>query len=139
MRLIIALLCVLAVAGCRNSRTPSGSLDRKLFQWVGGTIFSSPGRIGLKEILLDTGALQGREVIVEGDVLTIGKYGTYLILSDGSGRLLVELTQIMPPLVMERGFFPKRIRALGSIERGNKGFPLLVARAINIHSRPAKK
>jgi hypothetical protein len=93
----------------------------------------------MKEILLDTGALQGREVIVEGEVLTIGKYGTFLILADKTGRLLVELTQIDPPLVMDRGFFPKRVRILGSIERGHKGLPLLVARAINIHSRPVKR
>ncbi len=129
MKLLILLAFVLS--GCSQIESLASGFDRKSFELIGGTVFAEADLLTMKEIHLDTGILQGREVIIEGNILDVGKYFTHMVLSDESARMLVVLTK-----VDARSYFKKQeveqksIRILGTIENGKKGFPYILAKAI---------
>jgi hypothetical protein len=92
-------------------------------------------KVTTKEIHFDSGRLLGREVILEGQVLSYGKFDTYLVLSDESGRMLVVLTHLVGADsevedTIKRQQNKSVLRVLGSVERGKKGLPYLLARSV---------
>lgn len=128
------LLCSL-IGGCWNGSNVSMVVDEWLFREAGGTIFSSPEKLTLKEVHLDNGTLVGRQVIVEGIVEEVNPLGTFLVISDNSARLLVVLTDVANIL----GVLPKKtdsLQVFGSIESGKKGLPFLKAVALRLGSGP---
>jgi len=106
-------------------------LDTLAFRLLGGTLFAHPDLLTMKEIHLDTGALKGKQVIVEGSVDEVSEHGTYLVLTDTSARLLVVLTDLEQGGSMVRGG-NKQLRVLGTIESGKKGLPYVMARSLNV-------
>jgi hypothetical protein len=109
-----------------------------MFQNVGGTVFSTPGPLTMKEIHLDNGTLTGRQVIVRGQVVEISENYTYLVLSDKTARMLVVLTDVedaKPWLQTEK---PTLISIFGTVESGKKGLPYIMAKAFNIATDPVK-
>lgn len=87
---------------------------------------------------LDSGALLGQEVIVEGVVVNVGKYTTHLVLSDESARMLVVLTNVIDAegvVASER----KNLRILGTVERGKMGLPFIMAEAVVAADAQPKK
>lgn len=83
--------------------------------------------ITAKELHLDSGKLTNVPVVVEGQILATGDQFTHLLLSDDSGRILVQLTQLPEIEDYFRRFKPSRIKVIGILERGKKGLPYLVA------------
>jgi len=132
MRGIILLFCLVG-AGCQGVRQ---SVDHRSFRWFGGTIFSEPGQVTMKEIHLDSGNLLGHEVIVEGTVVKRGEYFTHLIISDETARMLVVLTNMDLSEELLKKHSPKMLRVLGTVERGKKGLPFVLARALNPMQAP---
>ena len=129
---LIAVILLATLGGCRKPLRITGPIDQAAFDHLGGTIFSDPEQITIKEVQLDNGVRLGQEIIIEGTVLSIGKYDTHLIVQDKTGQLLIVLTRLNPPAIMIPGFSPKQIRVLGTLERGNRGLPYIMARSINI-------
>jgi hypothetical protein len=94
--------------------------------------------VTIKQLHFDTGELFGKDVILEGDVRERGEAGTHLVLTDSEGQMLVVLTQIDDShrVVDQRDV--QSLRVLGRLERGKKGLPYVLAKAITPSSlKPA--
>jgi hypothetical protein len=128
-RMYAVLIVSFFLGGCWNGGGFSLIVDEWLFRETGGTLFSNPERLTLKEIHLDNGTLVGRQVVVEGVVQEVNPVGTFLVISDQSARLLVVLTDLENAI----GRLPKKqelLHVFGSIESGKKGLPFLKAVAV---------
>lgn len=128
---------VLPLFACEKVDDLKRSIDYRSFEYLGGTFFTQPGQVTTKELHFDTGRLLGREVVLEGDVVSYGRYDTHLVLGDESGRMLVVLTDVgnvdeILPGRDHKGDNPTnaRLRVLGSVVRGKKGLPYLLARSV---------
>ncbi len=127
-------LILLLVSSCHKVDHLKKELDYQSFRFSGGTLFSEPTLVTTKEIHFDTGKLLGREVILEGKIDNVGKYDTHLVISDESGRMLVVLTHIEDASHILESQEQKQIRVLGTVERGKKGLPYILAKSVNIFS-----
>lgn len=125
------LWLVLFLTACQGEKSVMQIMDDTAFSWTGGTVFSDPGQLTMKELHFDDGKMLGREVIVEGEIISTGKYYTYLVLNDDSGRMLVVLTHLEEAEEFLKTDNPKIIKVLGTVERGKKGLPYILARSIN--------
>lgn len=126
MRAIQTVILALLLSAC----DPSSSmflreLDACGFRFLGGTLFSSALEVSIKQILLDHPSLLKRQVVVEGEVVELGDYGTYLIVSHNSDRLLVVVTSLANLSVKKQ----LRVKILGMIEN-ERGLPFLRAKAV---------
>jgi hypothetical protein len=126
------LALALAVSGCWKKDELPRVVDQMAFQHAGGTLFTNPDTLTLKEIHLDNGKLTGREVIVEGRLAEVGNHRTYLVLTDDAARMLVVLTGLdadVEPLLKGKD---DHWRVLGTVESGKKGLPYIMARAVSL-------
>ena len=130
MRSTYILLMTLYCSSCSGGRL-TGYIDQLSFSNWGTTIFSDPKQVSIKEIHLDTGGLLGRKIIIEGDLIDVGKYYTHIVVSDQSARMLVVLTKMRSPDEKIGPVPPKVLKVFGTIERGKKGLPYVSAIAIN--------
>src|SRR3712207_2081755 len=88
----LALVWLLSMgSSCRSELSFTQSIDRVSFQRVGGTVFSNPRQITVKQVHLDSGSLIDQQVIVKGTVQGASKHGTYVVLADDTARVLVVL------------------------------------------------
>lgn len=126
-------LILLLVSSCKKVEEIKQVLDYKSFEFSGGTLFSVPALVTTKEIHFDIGKLLGREVILEGKVESLGKYDTHIVISDESGKMLVVLTHIENVSHFLEDGVQKPIRVLGTVERGKKGLPYVLAKSINVY------
>ena len=102
-------------------------VDRQTFLWTGGTVIGSPQQLSMKAVHLDQGELVGRDLIVEGRVLEYGKNETYMVVADESARMLVVLTNLPPSERSFQEMIPRDVRILGTVERGKRGLPFVLA------------
>ena len=130
MRSVLAFSIMLSLQGCYDKLTLTEFVDKKSFEITGATIFSQPGQITTKEIHFDSGNLLGREVVIEGNIVKTGKFYTHLVLTDESGRMLVVLTKIEDAEDVLKVSNPEKIKVLGTIERGKKGLPYVLAKSL---------
>ena len=130
----VLFLAVLSIASisCEQPRGLAGEIDNAYFRLTGKTLVEEPVQLSTKELHLDTGTLIGRKVILAGDVIFVGEFATYAVVSDDSGRMLVKLTGIKNAESTMAKLKSKKLRVLGTLERGKKGLPYLVAEAIAI-------
>lgn len=131
--IMIALL-----GGCARPAELPSVVDRLMFHKAGGTVFSTPDPLTMKEIHLDNGTLTGRQVIIEGRVMEISENFTYLVLSDETARMLVVLTDIEDARPWLKDQKPTTVKILGTVENGKKGLPYIMARALNAVVQPMK-
>jgi hypothetical protein len=138
MKTIIAIFSLLTLASCHSVQSLSNGLDTWSFAQTGGTIFGSPYQVTTKQLHFDTGELFGKDVVLEGQVEYFGASFTHLLLADKEGKVLVvttELPESYKEFSQER---TPRIRILGRLERGKKGLPYLLARAVDTVERSPK-
>lgn len=128
------------LTGCQKLNPIRDSIDDVSFKWSGGTVFSNPQQLTTKELHFDTGNLLGRSVIIEGDIVLTGNYFTHVVLSDASGRMLIVLTQMEDAEDILKRKKPSRLKVLGTVERGKKGLPFILARSLSPidSSKPVK-
>lgn len=108
------------------------SIDAYTFNKIGGVIFEEVEQVSLKEIHLDSGLLINRTIIVEGKIVKIGEYGTYIIMSDDSYRILVMNAKIdIANNFKENKHIKNNVRVLGKIKTNRQGQPFVSALAIN--------
>ena len=105
-------------------------VDLAAFESFGGTLFADPALVTMKEIHLDKGALVDQRIVIEGDVVEIGKYKTYMVVSDNTARMLVVLTEIYGGVPIDDKMVGRKIRLLGTVEDGKKGLPFMQAKAL---------
>src|SRR5438128_2601885 len=89
------LVTIVILGTCTSCTQLTNSIDECNFSWFGGTVFSNPNQMLMKDIHLDTGHLANQEVVVEGTVVNVGNYTTYLVLTDESARMLIVLTNLV--------------------------------------------
>lgn len=133
--LILGLCSATLLTSCDKSTSWSESIDSFLFELFGGTVFDRPNKISLKEIHLDDGRLQGKKIVVEGSVATVGDHHSYVIITDESARMLVLLNRILDAdeiLKEPKADSPKHLRVLGTVYKGKKGLPYISAISLNI-------
>lgn len=132
MMLVALALLTASLNGCWQPEAVPHLVDHLSFRYIGGTLFTNPDLLTMKEIHLDNGTLTGREIIVEGKVAEVSPNGTYLVLVDDTARMLVVLTDLEsvgPLLATEK---PKTLRVLGTVESGKKGLPQIRAHSVNL-------
>lgn len=120
----------LALAGCGGPSAWESSFDSFSFTVSGGTLFSEPFKVTTKQLHFDTGELFGKDIILEGDVQYIGEASTHLLMSDPDGRMLVVTTGMAESYKQFDSEDIRHIKVLGTLERGKKGLPYLMAKAI---------
>ncbi len=125
------LLLALLGSACHSFDALSTNIDSWSFTHTGGTVFDSPFQVTTKQLHFDTGELFGKDIVLEGKVEYFGAAFTHLLLSDREGRVLVVTTELADSYRdFEESRKPK-LRILGRLERGKKGLPYLMARAID--------
>jgi len=120
------------ITGCTGSQSITDKIDTAAFKHVGGTFFTEPEIATMKEVHLDNGVLLGEVVIVEGAVSDISDNFTFLVLSDSTARMLIKLTEIDDAEPILTKYRPQILKVLGTVETGNKGRPIIVAKSLNI-------
>lgn len=129
-RLTAVFAFCLCVSGCEPAKIKE-RIDRQWFSYLGETLFEDTHHITTKELHLDSGAMLGRQIIFEGEVVSKGQYDTYVLMRDTSGRMLVVLTQVIGAEKTLAEPVPKRLKVLGTVERGKKGLPYILAQAMS--------
>ena len=117
-------------AGCNNYADLMKQVDYMTFETIGGTIFGNPEQVTTKELHFDVGKMIGREVILEGQVVSYDKHGTHFVVDDEFGRMLVVLTHFAGS--KEALDLEGRVRVLGFVERGKMGLPVVLARSLSM-------
>lgn len=109
----------------------SEECDLISFSAAGGTLFSNPDEVTMKEIHLDGSLFIGKDIVIEGNVVEWGKYDTFVVLNDDTARMLVVLTDV--PEVRNNLHAPgklKRFKIWGSVGSGKRGLPFVQAKAV---------
>lgn len=130
------LAAIFSISGCDIEGPLVRKLDSSIFQYFGETLFSDPDHLTTKEVHFDTGRLIGKEVVLQGEVLNWGEHGTHLVLNDEFGRLLVRVTDIVGFEMTDEQKKVETLRVLGTVKRGKKGLPYLLARSIKPVGEP---
>ncbi|MBI2602011.1 MAG: hypothetical protein HYW48_03055 [Deltaproteobacteria bacterium] len=129
MKVFLPLFLSFLLQSCNYSLVDfAHDIDNKSFQSLGATVFSEPEEVSIKQIHLDNTPMVGRQVVIEGEIVDVGKYLTYVVVSDESARMLVILTGLQGFTVKENRNL--RVKILGMVERGKKGIPYVRAHAI---------
>jgi hypothetical protein len=137
MRKLVSLAFLAVVlTGCWQRESLPHLVDHISFRWIGGTLFTNPDLLTMKEIHLDNGTLSGREIIIEGKVAEVSPHGTYLVLIDDTARMLVVLTDMQGAQTYLNAEKPKALRVLGTVESGKKGLPQIRAHSLNATDEP---
>ena len=105
-------------------------IDRLSFSWWGTTLISSPNEVTLKEIHLDNGKLLGRTIVIEGTIVSTGKHYSHIVLADDTARILTVLTSLTNAEEIMTSNTHEHMRVLGTVERGKKGLPFLLAKSL---------
>jgi len=129
IKISVALLSFYFMLAC-EAWTNGEAFDRESFKLSGNTFFAKPEVISIKEIHLDQAKVRGREIIVEGLIALRGSNDTFVVLEDEAARLLVDITKDLSVPELLRGAEAQRVRILGTVETGKKGFPVFSALAV---------
>ena len=127
---VFSLTLLALLFGCDRAAVLPAMIDTVAFENFGGTLFSEPRQMTLKEVHLDRQTEPSQGIIVEGSVVEVGKHLTYLVVDDKTARLLINLTDLdAVNLGLERYDVGLFVKFLGSVESGKKGLPFLKASA----------
>lgn len=125
----IFLVSSLSSVSCQKIQGLKDDIDHVSFSWTGGTVFGEPFQVTTKQLHFDTGDLFGKDVILEGDILERGDLSTHLVMADQEGRMLVVLTGVDDSYrILDLSV--NYVKILGRLERGKKGLPYLLAKAV---------
>jgi hypothetical protein len=128
LRFVVFLL----LSSCTGESKLLSSLDNLLFKVFGGTISLPLEQISAQQFHLDNGQLVGRDVVVKGKVVSVGRYGTHIVIADDSGRILVVLTGLKQNLAVGGDLVGRSLTIWGAVILGKKGLPYLEARVYTV-------
>lgn len=121
---------LIAITGCSSHESMAEMIDRLSFSWWGTTLISSPNEVTLKEIHLDNGKLLGRTIVIQGTIVSTGKHYSHIVLTDDTARILTVLTSLTNAEEIMTSNSHEHMRVLGTVERGKKGLPFLLAKSL---------
>ena len=125
MRKLFLLFCFVSFFGC-------SALDNFMFKHYGKQIFSSNELVSIKEVHIDNASFEGRDLIVEGVVSSVGPHATYAVLSDSSSRLLIKQTKIARiEDKISKVDIGSKVRVFGSVITKNRGLPTVEVKVIS--------
>lgn len=129
---VLRLIFLVLIVSCNRDGHFKKEMDYTIFAAFGSSVFDNYPATTIKEIHLDEGKRLGKEVVVKGEIIKIGKFNTHLVIKDQVGKILVILTQMdnIDDFLKQKSI--RNIEVLGSIERGKKGLPYVLARSIHI-------
>ncbi|MBM4251151.1 MAG: hypothetical protein FJ146_04220 [Deltaproteobacteria bacterium] len=128
-QMLFFVSCLLG--GCTGGGKIWQELDAWVFERYGSTVFERPEEVALiRGVHLGLDNLSRSSVIIQGLVEEASPNGTYVVISDQSGRLLVVLSQLALENESTAGLRKKMLRVLGTVESGKKGLPFVRARAM---------
>ena len=132
--LTVIVIALLMVACSRYEggrvRTIRESIDLWTFDHIGMMIFDSVPLEDMRGVHLAGAGVINRDVLVKGRVEVSGSHATYIVLSDQSARVLVDMTKLS---ALSNGSFPRVGRSVyvhGEVKTGEKGHVYLIANAI---------
>lgn len=126
--------------GCGTKwQTAAQILDTLLFEHLGGTLLSEPPEVSLKAIHLEAGTIEGRLIITEGNVVERGKNDTFMVVNDDNMRLLIVTTKMDERSMNRFANSQHRVRILGTVDRGQKGIPVMTALSLSDRRISPKK
>jgi hypothetical protein len=130
----VFLICLLTISCSRSeggrNRTIRESIDLWTFSNLGMMIFDSVPMEEMRGVHLAGAGMINRDVLVKGRIEISGTGGTYLVLSDSSVRLLVDLTRVSAD---NNRSLPKAGRPVyvhGEVKSSERGHIYLLANAI---------
>lgn len=126
------LVSILFCISCEKIENFKRGIDYSSFSWSGGTLFSEPSIVTTKEIHFDLERYLNNEIIIKGKVEVLGKFDTHLVISDSSGKMLIVLTHIEHAKELLSEQLAQNIGILGSVQRGKKGLPFVLAKSIKL-------
>jgi hypothetical protein len=85
----------------------------------------------LKEVQLDSQSFVQNRISVSGILLDIGSYNTYILLTDGHSRLLVETTTIQKSETVPEFDIGQKVRVQGRVQK-HMNYIVLVSDQIEI-------
>ena len=131
---MVAAVSLSLCVACSAMEPLAGYFDRKTFEILGGTFLTEPQQVTIKEIHLDTSEIiSGKKIVIVGHVVEIGKFETYVVVTDGTARVLVSLTDLSDVALGHYDIKKNlRFRILGSIESGKRGLPYIQATALKV-------
>jgi hypothetical protein len=113
-----------------RTRTIRESIDLWTFSNTGMMLFDSIPLEEMRGVHLAGTGLINRDVLVKGRVELSGVGGTYLVVSDNSARMLVDLTRISADSDRSPPRSGKSVYVHGEVKSSEKGHVYLVANAI---------
>ncbi len=129
-RLVLFLMASFLTA-CSDGGSILRSIDSWVFGKYGSTLFERPEEVTqIRGVHLGLDNLGQNSIVIQGLVEEASPNGTYVVISDQSGRLLVVLSQLALEEQGAIGLKNKTLRVLGTLESGKKGLPYLKARAM---------
>ncbi len=138
-RQVISALGLLAVIlscfSCSRSeggraRTIRESIDLWTFSNAGMMIFDSVPLEEMRGVHLAGAGLINRDVLIKGRVEMSGVGGTYVVVSDNSARMLIDLTRISADSNQSPPRAGKSLYVHGEVKNSERGHVYLVANAI---------
>ena len=128
--LILTLLSTLT--GCSYVKESMQKFDFLSFRMTGKTLFKSPKLVTMKQIHLGRVGNLDTMLMIKGKVEKLNPYGTYMVLSDKTAKMVVALTEIIDTNKSLSKLVDNQIEVIGSIERGPKGMPFLKAASVRV-------
>jgi len=126
----LALLCfgIILTSSCADT---IASLDKYTFSLFGKTVFMGAEEVSIKEVHLDHAVLDEKNVIVEGNIVSVGEYNTYAVMVDSTARVLVIQTQVVSFEDRIKGIdVGKKFKVLGKLVIRKKGLPTIEAKSV---------
>ncbi len=128
-------LFMLTLSSCEKSQVWFRDVNSTVFSHFGGVLGKKPPELSVKQVHLSRDDYFQRDIFVTGQVMEIAKEGTFAIIDDEEGRLMVRLSHL-PLEVFQKIKAKQKIRVFGRLEYGKLGLPLLTAYGVfNVKGR----
>ena len=125
MRYFLFVCFLYLLSGCSD-------VDNFVFKNYGKLMFGSSDVVSIKEVHIDSGSFEGKGLILEGRVSSVGPHGTYAVLTDTTSRILINQTSIARAgdkiLTSDLG---RRIRVYGDVVIKTRGLPTVKASTVS--------
>lgn len=130
MRFFSIIVLFLTLSVLSSCSAVGRGIDSYMFEKFGGTLFEDASKVTLKKVHLDNGSLIGKNIIITGKVEEIGEFGTYVVVSSDAVKVLVVLTHVSFVEKWLDKYKPKYLNVLGQLDVIKKGYPVIVAQAL---------
>ena len=141
--LIVTLSVVGSLASCSEweggrPRTIREKIDLWTFFTFGSVFFDSVAEEELRTVHLAGAGLLNHDVMVSGNVEIVGDLGTYIVISDGSARMLVDTTHTSANSNAKKAKVGNYVTVHGVIKSAENGHVYILANATRWGQAPAK-